>query len=412
MPKDIQHSGAFNTGGGGFYRPPEFFDDGHYKKGDIDRYHGQSKMVAQGGYKRLAKMKEGIMLVRFEMPFDVWCDKCGELIYMGVRFGDTEKIRIGKYFSTPLFRFTMRHFCGGQISIENDPKNTTYRVVMGGRRKVNEWDASKDSAIPKYRTKEEREELRSDPIATAANKEEDVRSGKAQAVAIREMQMREEAKKDTLSLHKLLKARHRSTSGLYLHNSERIAKEKAKYGMALVPEAPEDVERAKGVNFKHSKASVASLVGPTGYDTWIPAPVANPTAPPRTPPPEPEAPREEPIPEGDVSVVFCGEEGESNVYSVPAHSTTQQLEALLRAAKGRDYTYTVTPSRDHHEAVKYVVDTAYPTAHAMFTACKLTPAEDTLFLRYTRTPVAPPDLPLPPGRVLKKERKEKKEKKE
>lgn len=88
---------------------------------------------------RASRLKaEGVLTVRFEMPFAVWCDGCRPrpgLIGQGVRF-NAEKRRVGAYYSSPVYSFRVRHAaCGGSIEVRTDPKNTAYVVVAGGRRR-------------------------------------------------------------------------------------------------------------------------------------------------------------------------------------------------------------------------------------------------------------------------------------
>jgi len=79
----------------------------------------------------------GILTVRFEMPFAVWCTTCPKptIIGQGVRF-NAEKKRVGSYHTSPIWSFTMRHnVCGGPIEIRTDPQNTAYVVVSGGKKR-------------------------------------------------------------------------------------------------------------------------------------------------------------------------------------------------------------------------------------------------------------------------------------
>ena len=76
--------------------------------------------------------------VRFEMPFDIWCTTCSPeaIIPQGVRF-NAEKNTVGKYYSSPIFSFRMKHgACGGTVEIRTDPENREYAVHEGGRRKA------------------------------------------------------------------------------------------------------------------------------------------------------------------------------------------------------------------------------------------------------------------------------------
>lgn len=72
---------------------------------------------------------------RFEVPFNIWCEKCGEHIAKGERF-NAEKKAIGNYHSTKVLQFTMAHHCGCKMTIQTDPKNAEYLVIEGARRKV------------------------------------------------------------------------------------------------------------------------------------------------------------------------------------------------------------------------------------------------------------------------------------
>ena len=86
---------------------------------------------------RAAKQAQGILTVRFEMPFAVWCTTCAPpaLIGQGVRF-NAEKRKVGAYHSTPVLAFTMRHPpCGGRIELRTDPATGDYVVAEGGRRR-------------------------------------------------------------------------------------------------------------------------------------------------------------------------------------------------------------------------------------------------------------------------------------
>lgn len=90
---------------------------------------------------RAKKIDQGILVIRFEVMFDIWCEKCGELIATGRRF-NAEKQSIGEYHSTKIWQFKFRHHCGCSIVIQSDPKNTQYIVVEGARKKVETYDAA------------------------------------------------------------------------------------------------------------------------------------------------------------------------------------------------------------------------------------------------------------------------------
>ncbi|OAL22158.1 hypothetical protein AYO22_07419 [Fonsecaea multimorphosa] len=99
---------------------------------------------------RARKLKtEGILTVRFECPFAIWCTHCQpeQLIGQGVRF-NAEKKKVGNYFSSPIWSFRFKHAaCGGWLEVRTDPKNAEYVVVEGGRRRDTGVDKLLDGEI-------------------------------------------------------------------------------------------------------------------------------------------------------------------------------------------------------------------------------------------------------------------------
>lgn len=77
------------------------------KHGSIDKFVGSKGSFGA----RANKLHLGILVVRFEMPHNVWCLGCGEHVSKGIRF-NAEKKRVGKYHSTPIYEFRMScRFC-------------------------------------------------------------------------------------------------------------------------------------------------------------------------------------------------------------------------------------------------------------------------------------------------------------
>ncbi|KAF2858946.1 hypothetical protein K470DRAFT_282944 [Piedraia hortae CBS 480.64] len=78
---------------------------------------------------------DGTQTVRFEMPFDVWCDGCSQptLVARGTRF-NAVKSRVGSYLSLPVWGFRVKHtICGKFIEIRTDPANAGYVAFEGGK---------------------------------------------------------------------------------------------------------------------------------------------------------------------------------------------------------------------------------------------------------------------------------------
>lgn len=112
-----------------FYNPPDWDPS----KESRNKYHGSHGALGD----RARKLeKEGILIIRFEMPFNVWCQGCSHLIGKGVRF-NAEKKKIGKYHSTTIWSFVMKAPCCKQkIEIHTDPRNAEYVIVSGAKRKA------------------------------------------------------------------------------------------------------------------------------------------------------------------------------------------------------------------------------------------------------------------------------------
>ena len=63
-------------------------------QGGLNKFHGQHALR-----ERAKKIGEGILVIRFEMPYNIWCGGCSSMIAQGVRF-NAEKKQVGNYYST------------------------------------------------------------------------------------------------------------------------------------------------------------------------------------------------------------------------------------------------------------------------------------------------------------------------
>ncbi|BGP42520.1 Protein saf4 [Rhodotorula kratochvilovae] len=115
------------------YYPPDYDPDKHTS---LNAYHGKHALG-----KRAHKVDQGILVVRFELPYNIWCGTCNSHIGQGVRY-NAEKQKVGNYHSTTIWAFRFKcHLCQGRIEIRTDPQNTRYVVTEGAKQKNEEWDA-------------------------------------------------------------------------------------------------------------------------------------------------------------------------------------------------------------------------------------------------------------------------------
>jgi len=125
--------------GQNFYYPPDFDPKKH---GSLNGYHGVHALR-----ERARKLDKGILIIRFEMPYNIWCDGCKKHIGMGVRY-NAEKTKIGMYYTTPVYQFRFKcHLCPNKITIKTDPGNMDYVITEGARRVEQRWDPSQNGQI-------------------------------------------------------------------------------------------------------------------------------------------------------------------------------------------------------------------------------------------------------------------------
>lgn len=132
---------------------------------------------------RARKLKtEGILIVRFEMPYNTWCLHCNEHIGKGVRY-NAEKKRIGNYLSTPIFQFRMKCAnCKGWMEIHTDPQNHDFKFVSGvqPRTEAPDADSERDRGVMILKTDAEAAKML-DPLYRLEHAVEDQMVAEAEA---------------------------------------------------------------------------------------------------------------------------------------------------------------------------------------------------------------------------------------
>lgn len=127
------------------YYPPDYDPKDKSHKGNLNRLAGKAAQKP---------------VIRFEMPYNVWCLHCDSHIAQGVRF-NAEKSKTGNFLSSPIFSFTMKcHICTGIIVIATNPKETCYDVLEGAKKKAEEWNAIENGTFEMR----ERDVTKEDPI--------------------------------------------------------------------------------------------------------------------------------------------------------------------------------------------------------------------------------------------------------
>ncbi|KAJ6350876.1 hypothetical protein OIU78_006908 [Salix suchowensis] len=220
-----------------FYYPPEWSP----KKGGLNKFHGQHALR-----ERARKLDQGILIIRFEMPFNIWCGGCNSMIAKGVRF-NAEKKQVGNYYSTKIWSFTMKSACcKHEIVIQTDPKNCEYVIISGAQRKNEEFD-TEDAETFALPADEERGKL-ADPFYRLEHQEEDLQKKKeAEPVLVRLQRVSDARHLDDYALNKALRARMRSHKKRVVE--EESTSRKMGLGIRLLPATEEDAVSAAHVKF-------------------------------------------------------------------------------------------------------------------------------------------------------------------
>jgi coiled-coil domain-containing protein 130 len=213
-----------------------------------NKLHGKHALGA-----RANKISQGILTVRFEMPFPIWCTTCPKptIIGQGVRF-NAQKKKVGNYYSSPIYSFRMKHVaCEGWIEIRTDPKNTAYVVTEGARKRDLGEDKLEEGDV-KILTQEEREALRDNAFAALEDKVEDKKRLEYSKKRLEELQdLSEKQWEDPYEQNK--KLRHTFRQGRKKREKEAgvtaALQDKMSLGLDLLPENEDDARRAGFIEF-------------------------------------------------------------------------------------------------------------------------------------------------------------------
>ncbi|KAJ4299080.1 Protein saf4 [Kalmusia sp. IMI 367209] len=204
---------------------------------------------------RAKKISQGILTVRFELPFAVWCSHCTPpaIVGQGVRF-NAEKKKVGNYYSTPIWSFRMKHTaCGGWWEIRTDPKNAEYTVVEGAKRR-DYGEEKEGEGEMKFLTEEERERRRTDAFAQFEGKVEEKGEEKKHKERVEELYDKAEVWRDPYEVNARLRRGFREKRKVW-KKEDRLKEgiqEKFSFGYEIADETETDVMRAKLVDFGSS----------------------------------------------------------------------------------------------------------------------------------------------------------------
>ncbi|KAH7069658.1 CWC16 protein [Paraphoma chrysanthemicola] len=214
--------------------------------------------------KRASKSSQGILTVRFELPFAVWCDHCipTAIVGQGVRF-NAEKKKVGNYYSTPIWSFRMKHSaCGGWWEIRTDPKNANYVVVEGAKKRdygPEDKQVEGDGDL-RFLTDEERERRRLDAFANLEGRSDERTVLDKNKERLEELYDKSAAWKDPYEVNARLRSGFRVDRKKYkqMERQKNSIQDKFSVGMEVMEEVEADRVRASMVEFGESATTDAS----------------------------------------------------------------------------------------------------------------------------------------------------------
>ncbi|CAH8640611.1 unnamed protein product [Schistosoma guineensis] len=236
------------------YYPPDF-DPNHHR--NLNSYHGTHALRQRG-----RKAGQGIITIRFEMPFNCWCLTCKNPIGMGVRY-NAEKKKVGMYHSTPIYQFSMPcHLCAGRIVMQTDPKNFQYVILEGARRKVQKWDSEENEQVL-IADHSEKKQLATDAMYHLEHNVTDKRKASEIIPAIQEVQIDRLRHEDDFTLNQIARKKFREAKK---QSEEKLVRDNSLLNrlsltgshVELLPETEDDSTMAKVMFLTHSKRNITA----------------------------------------------------------------------------------------------------------------------------------------------------------
>ena len=199
--------------------------------------------------------------VRFEMPFSVWCDGCGNHIGMGVRY-HALRAEVGKYLSTVIQRFRMKcHLCPNYFEIHTDPRNTAYKIISGCRQRIETFDP-KDAEVMILQDSEQKERLENDAFYKLEHDLEDTKKAKQIAATIDEIrEYRDITDKDPYKTSQILRQKFRTEkkAALSIQVESNAIRDKNSMSIPILPEIEQDAIIAKDIHWDEKMASSSTV---------------------------------------------------------------------------------------------------------------------------------------------------------
>uniref|UniRef100_A0A6G1S5J5 Coiled-coil domain-containing protein 130 n=1 Tax=Aceria tosichella TaxID=561515 RepID=A0A6G1S5J5_9ACAR len=244
------------------YYPPDWDPS----KGSVNKYQKSHPLRD-----RARKIDQGILVVRFEMPFNVWCLKCNNHVGMGVRY-NAEKSKVGNYYTTPVYQFKMKcHLCDNYFVIRTDPAKFDYSIDEGARRQaeqtidvkaeeVRAGSMNQDAGPSRLllQTAEEAKLRITDSMLKLEKRVEDRMKSDANQPSLHDLKKWRDLREDSFSMNQLVRSQYRKRRKEAEKSKERDKKllKKTSLKITLVEPASCDRRQAKKILSDKKKADL------------------------------------------------------------------------------------------------------------------------------------------------------------
>eukprot|EP00095_Tigriopus_kingsejongensis_P003580 maker-scaffold140_size315649-snap-gene-2.20 protein:Tk03580 transcript:maker-scaffold140_size315649-snap-gene-2.20-mRNA-1 annotation:"AGAP007890-PA" len=229
------------------YYPPDYDP----RKGGLNKFMGTHALR-----ERANKLHLGILIIRFEMPYNIWCEGCKNHIGMGVRY-NAEKKKVGMYYTTPVYQFRMKcHLCDNYLEIKTDPANLDYEIVSGARRQERRWDPTENGQV----VPDDKNDIKKrwdDAMFKLEHGEQDLEKKADAKPRLNNLKFLQDRVKDDYIANRILRDdfRAKKKEATAKAKVDAALLKKASLGITLVPEAPEDIQAASLIRLQSSISS-------------------------------------------------------------------------------------------------------------------------------------------------------------
>ncbi|GAK66015.1 DUF572-domain-containing protein [Moesziomyces antarcticus] len=156
---------------------------------------------------RARKISSGILVVRFALPFHIYCLGCNTHLAQGRRF-NAEKSHVDDYLSIKIYAFRCKCPCGAWIEIRTDPQHACYVVHAGARKQIQDWDPLQHGGHAIYDTEAKKDE--GDAFAKVQGEEELKRKKRKWEQRVGELEEQQQKWKDPYTVNANLRRGFRS----------------------------------------------------------------------------------------------------------------------------------------------------------------------------------------------------------